>query len=915
MPFHLNTTRILYQSSKYAPVAVVQLELEVPPEESIELSPAAGLDQISSGSSGDLLALSRTGSPLEVYCALVLGLQRYGGHSVTYSRAEKNDADQEYRVFIEYEDHATALYAAELAVDLLNALLTNPGGLDVDTASVLQQQMAKYAVFALEHRIDPNTRLLMRAAQRQGIPVLSLDQPWGMPTWPGAANHSGVVQFGWGINQRRCKGTLPIGLISQAYLQQVADRAQLLPRLKGAHLPLAGQDLEFINRNQVKRAQRSARRIGYPVTLRPRVTTLFQYKSTDNLVFGPIRNDDQVALVAGYLRDQGNVDIWVEAHVDGVQYRFLVLTGKVLSVVRCIPPSVVGDGMHTIAELIRHKTKTASDPATQRTWHTLAGDGSVLPRLQLEKMELITVPASGDRITLRGSATAYNGGSCEDVTQTIPAHFNTLALQVAELTGLEHLVGIDLTINDLSAPAALPNCAVTDLTPAPDLLVHSQLSGEEAHTIEDQYLEQLFPRRHSSRIPTVAVTGTNGKTTTCRMVTRILQTAGIKVGLSCTDGVYLGAEFMVRGDESGVLGANEVLANPEIEAAVLETARGNMANTGIAFDHCDVGACLNIADDHLGQEEIETLDDMALHKRQVIERTTGTVVLNVEDPRCLAMQTHNSAEEVILVAHNKDHPAIKAHLRAGGRAVVTVPGKADTEIATISEEGIMPLMRVNQIPATFDGKALFNVENAMTAAAIAIGLDIERDSIIKGLSSFIMSKDETPGRMNIYDGLPFLVIVDYAHNVHSLKAFCKFTRQLEIKGRRIVVMAQGRHRSDEEVTRNASVVAKEFDYFICRNSHHLGGRSKEELPALYKSALLEYGVEEDKIEMIHDPDAGIDKALSIAKPGDLLVIFMGHAFREKIEHTGTGPEAEKQQAQLVSSTSLKKPRTAGGVPS
>jgi len=887
MPYHLNATRVLYQTSKYAPVAVIQLDITTPTGESAGLNKAqinSGLYQVSAGSTGGPLSLSREDSPAEMYCDLVLELQRYAGHSVEYSRAQDSEPNHGHRVFIEYEEQTTALYAGELATELLNAIIKNGDSPGAGAIEALQQSLDEYVKYALVRSLDPNTRLFMQAAKRQDIPLLRLDQPPFEQSTPEAVLPNGLLQLGWGNQQRLCKGPLPGEFASLENLQQVSDRAQLLPRLKKAAIPLPGQDLEFISRNQVKRAQRSARRIGYPVTLRPRMNTPFPYLFPDNHVFGPLHNDAQVELVANYFREQVGADVWVESHVTGKHYRFLVLNAAVLSVVCCAPPTIIGDGLHSIAELALQQAATATNAVSHQTWHALAqGDSGMVCRLQLAGQSLNSIPGSGDRIALRGFGTLYNGGTFEDMTKTVPARFNVLAIEAAKQPGLEHLAGVDLTIGDLSGPAMMPNCAVTNIAPDPDLQVHAQLSEEGTHYIGDKYLALLFPKNRPSRIPTIAVTGTNGKTTTCRMVARILRAAGRKVGLACSDGVYLDNELLMAGDLAGVEGAVDVLTNQQVEAAVLETARGAMANTGIAFDHCDVGACLNVAEDHLGNEGIETLDQMAVHKRQVIERTTGVAVLNAEDPRCLAMQEHTAAREVILIAHSGNQPVIKAHCQAGGRAIVTIPREAGSGIGIMDSSGITPLLDVNQIPATMDGKALFNVENAMAAIAVSVGLGISDEVIIKGMSDFRMTNDNTPGRLNIYEGLPFRVIVDHAHNAHGLKAFCEFVNQLDVKGRRIAVLFGIGDRSDEEIRNNVHIVADNFDYFLCRDPRKLRGRSKGEIAALLTSTLIEHGIEKNSIETIINHEEAVDRALSIAKPSDLLVILLGNSYWDKIK--------------------------------
>jgi len=879
MPYHLKATRVLYQTSKYAPVSVVRLELVVLPETSAELKQAqidAGLSLISASGTGGPLSLSTAGSPLEIYSAMVLGLQCYTGHPVDYSRVEKCETDHDYQVFIEYEDSATALYAGELATNLLNALLEYGGNLHAEVIARLQHELEAYVAFALRRRLNPNTRLLKEAARRLDIPFLSLDQPWGMPTWQGAAVPAGVVQFGWGRNQRRCLGSMPIGFFSQEELQQVTDRARLLPKLEDANIPLADQDLEFINRNQARRAQRSARRIGYPVMLRPRVAIPMQHKFPDDHVFGPVRNDEQVALVVNHLTKQAGVDVWLESCVAGRHYSFLVLNNKVLSVVCCTPPDVIGDGRHTIAELARYRAEAAKDAMTRRIWYGLAkSDQAQVCRLQLEGLSMDSVPASGEAVALRGIATCCNGGTGTNVTREMPSRFSSIALESAEVAGWQHLAGIDLIINDLSGPAAVPNCVLTAIDPSPDFLLHSRLSEEAPYYIEDSYLSLLFPAGRPSRIPTVAVTGTNGKTTTCRMVARILKVAGLKVGLSCSDGVYLGEELLLSGDESGVLGANEVLADARMEAAVLETARGNMANMGIAFDHCDVGVCLNVAEDHLGLEGIETLEDMAVHKRQLIERTTGTVVLNAEDRRCLAMQAHAQADEVILIAHSADHPAIKAHLHAGGRAVVIDTIRDVSSIVLVEPDmKIEPLIMVDKIPATVGGAAQHNVYNAQFAVAISLGLGIPKETIISGLMGFKMGVDTTPGRLNEIPGFPFKVLVDAAHNPHGFRSLVQYLNQQSVVGKKIIVFGANGSLPEHSIREISAIAAGNFGLYILRNyiDYDLRGRSRTEVPEMLRHELMCHGVSEHSI--IVEPGAAdsMDRALEYAEIDDLLVV-------------------------------------------
>ncbi|MCP4045864.1 MAG: hypothetical protein GY732_07755, partial [Gammaproteobacteria bacterium] len=525
MAYCLLTSQVLYQTSKYAPVAVVHLELDIPNQTIPGFSPSlmnVALSEISECGAGGEILISGSGTPLENFCDLVLRLQRYAGHEVAWSRVDTHCADRGRRVFIEYEDHATALYAADLALDLVNTVLDNPDGLATNAISALQQQLNEYASFALERRLDPNTRLLKGAARQQDIPTISLDPPWGMPTWPGAAENTGITQYCWGINQRQCRGALPLGSLSSQQVKKCSDRAQLLSRLKNANLPIGGQDLEFINRNQIKRALRSARRIGYPVIIRPRFAAFPLYGLLDNGMFGPAENDEQVTLIVRYLTEQTGTDIWVESFVSGAHYRFLILDNEVVSVVRFIPPTIVGDGVQTVAGLAQTKAEATAGADSHRVWHLLAkGDDALLCRLQSRGMNLSSIPARGEAIKLRGEGTYYNGGTGIEVLEEVSPHFRAVALQAAIVFGLQRMAGIDLIIEDLQGIAEIPNCAVTGVDPVPDLVSHSKLSETNNQRVPAKFFSLLFPQGKASRIPTVSVTGTNGKTTTSRMIVRI----------------------------------------------------------------------------------------------------------------------------------------------------------------------------------------------------------------------------------------------------------------------------------------------------------------------------------------------------------------------------------------------------------
>ncbi|MCP4044683.1 MAG: hypothetical protein GY732_01680, partial [Gammaproteobacteria bacterium] len=495
---------------------------------------------------------------------------------------------------------------------------------------------------------------------------------------------------------------------------------------------------------------------------------------------------------------------------------------------------------------------------------------------------------------LRGEGTYYNGGTGIEVLEEVSPHFRAVALQAAIVFGLQRMAGIDLIIEDLQGIAEIPNCAVTGVDPVPDLVSHSKLSETNNQRIPAKFFSLLFPQGKASRIPTVSVTGTNGKTTTSRMIVRILWESGLKVGLSCSDGVYLDDELLVRADEAGVLGANDVFSSPEMEAAVLETARGALANTGIAFDHIDVGVCLNIAADHLGHEGIETIDQIAVHKRQVIERSTEAVVLNAEDSRCVTMREHATAKEVILFAYDHDHPVIKTHVEKGGCAVVVDVFNSRPAIILKVSRKVIPVMAVADIPATHNGTVLHNVYNALAAVGIAHGLGISVEHIVSGLARFVMGINTTPGRLNEISGFPFEVLVDAAHNPHGIRYLLQYVSQREVAGKRVIVFGIRKTLSDEGIRQCSALIAGHFRLYILRNYRisEPSGTAEARALEIVRKELIRHGVRESDIIVEPSVLDAVDRGIECSGEGDLLFVQVPAGGNDKWEMIDRIKESE-----------------------
>jgi cyanophycin synthetase len=374
-------------------------------------------------------------------------------------------------------------------------------------------------------------------------------------------------------------------------------------------------------------------------------------------------------------------------------------------------------------------------------------------------------------------------------------------------------------------------------------------------------------------VPIAAITGTNGKTTTSRMLAHILKMAGHTVGLTSSDGVYVDGNLTVEGDMTGPVSAQMLLRDPTIDAAVMESARGGMLRSGLGYRSCDVAACINVSSDHLGLKGIDTLEQLAEIKRIPIEVATDTVVLNADNTYCLKMAAHSSAENIGYVTMNPDHTLVKEHVQAGGRAVVLEKAFSGDMVTIYDNGNHIPLLWTHLIPATLEGRAMHNVQNAMFAAGLAYSLGTNLENIRHGLRTFDTSFFQAPGRMNIFSELPFKVILDYAHNPAAVKTMSELVDRLAEDGRKILVIAAPGDRRDEDIEDIAKAAAGHFDFYVCRQDDSLRARKDGEVPERLRAALVEAGVDSGKVSIVADEQEAIDTALNMARTGDLVMIF------------------------------------------
>jgi len=789
-----------------------------------------------------------------------LELQNEAGSSVSFGRTRGAGTHGQYNMVFQYKQRDVGLEAARIALQLLLSLL--PEDLKQQVSSEIdkdfnyEEERDAFIIFAQRKELGPSTASLVNAAEERGIPSLRL-------------NKYSLVQFGHGAYQQRIQATIT-SKTPHIAVEISSDKEDTHNLLRDLGLPVPAQRMIYNPREAV----RAAHSIGFPVVLKPLNANHGRGVSIN------LTTDEQVESAFVFAREQGSSRaVLVESYVEGFDHRMLVVNNELVAVAKRVPGHVVGDGKSTVAELVN---KVNEDPRRG------IGHEKVLTRLELDRpaFELLelagydseTVLPDGEVFYLRNTANLSTGGTAIDLTDVVHPDNQEMAERAIRSVGLD-VGGVDFLTRDITQSYKEIGGAVVEVNAAPGFRMHVAPSEGEPRDVAGKVMDMLFPPGTPTRIPVASITGTNGKTTTSRMLGHILKTAGHTVGMTSTDGVYIDGRLTVKGDMTGPTSAHIVLRDPTVDVAVLETARGGLLRSGLGYRRCDVSACLNVSADHLGLKGIDTLEQLAEVKRIVIEVARDTAVLNADDELCLNMADYTQAEHVCYVTMNPAHALVKEHIRAGGRAVVLEQG-FNGDMITLYDKGThYQLVWTHQIPATMDGKATHNVQNAMFAAALAYSLNKSLDNIRDGLRTFNSTIFQAPGRMNVFDEHPFRVIMDYGHNAAAIHSICQLVDRLEIAGRRICVLAAPGDRRDEDIHAIADEASGHFDHYICRADDSRRGRGEDEVPKMLRDQLLANGIDSGAIEVIPDEVLAVDGAMDMAAEGDLLVLFVDNVKR------------------------------------
>ena len=848
-------TRVLrgpnYWSNRRHNLIVMHIDLEdmehypsntVPgfPERLQNLIPSLYEHRCSRGYEGGFLERLRDGTWMgHIMEHVALEIQVLAGMQCGFGRTQTDVPEGIYNVVFSYEVERAGLYAARAAFEIVRAMIA---GEPYD----IEKDIQKLREIREEERFGPSTASIINAAQRRNIPVLRL-------------NNYSLVQLGWGLYQQRIQATVT-GRTSNIGLEIAYDKEETKNMLYNNACPVPYGYVVY-SREEMEKA---VSQIGFPVVIKP-VDSHHGKGATIN-----IRSRDDAKTAFEAARDHSS-RVLVEKYIHGNDYRLLVINHQVVAAARRIPAHVTGNGKQTIGELIE---AVNSDPRRgyghEKMLTEITVDKMTLRLLEQAGFTLETVLPEGDVFYLKTTANLSTGGISEDVTDTVHSYNIFMAERVSRIIGLD-ICGIDVIAPTLTEPISDNHGTIIEVNGAPGFRMHLSPSAGTPRNVAEPVLDMLFSQSHPARIPIVSVTGTNGKTTTVRLIAHIMQIHGKKAGYTTTDGIYIQNRLLYKGDCSGPESARFVLRDPTVDYAVFETARGGILRSGLGYDQGNVGVVTNVASDHLGISGINSLEQLTRLKSIVVENIDqqGYAVLNADDDHVFSM-TENISCNAALFSMDAENPRIRDHCTAGGIAAVYADGnimlrKGDWEIL---------VDKVVNIPLTCSGKAAFQIQNVLAACLAAYVEGVKIEDLQIGLQTFFPSSAQLPGRMNIFELDRFKVLIDYAHNPASMEAIGRFVRNVGAS-RSVGILAGTGDRRDEDLREYGLAAARFFDQVIVwEDKEYARGRDSREIMDLVMDGARS-NPQKTEILAIPDEDDAVDHAIERASQDSIICIFTG----------------------------------------
>jgi cyanophycin synthetase len=767
---------------------------------------------------------------------VALALQETIGIDVGFGKTRSAGAPGVYNIVYACEERETGILAGEIAIDIVETLAQDR---DYDLAP----RLAELRETNERHAFGPSTRAIVDAAAQRRIPYIRLDEA------------SSLVQLGYGALAKRIQAT--IASTTRYLAVDIAGdkhRTKELLAFHGIAVPHGRCARTYDD------ALAIARDIGWPVVVKPLDA------SQGRGIVTNVRCEDELRMAFEEAR-RHRTTVIVERYVSGNDYRLLVINRRFVAAARRVPASVAGDGVHTIRELVDIANRDERrGEGHERVLTRIRIDDATKALLALRGLSPDSVPQDGQTIYLKTTANLSTGGTAEDVTDRVHPLNVELAERIALLVDLD-ICGIDVVAPSIETPIVDNGGAIVEVNAAPGFRMHLAPTCGKARPVGEAVVDMLFPAGSEARVPIITVTGTNGKTTTARLCAHIARMAGRSVGLTTSDGIYIRNQLVQKGDTTGPASAAVVLRDPSINFAVLETARGGILRAGLGYDWSNAAIVTNIAADHLGMRDINTLEDLAHVKAVTVERVLpdGYAILNAEDGMTPTIRERARCK-LALFSLDPRNASFREHVDAGGVGATVEDGWI-----VLYENGVrITLCDVRRVPISFGGRARFNVANALAASLATYATSIATSDIASGLLTFFQSEETTPGRLNFVEMDGFRVLIDYAHNPHGLAALADLCQELRA-GRLIAILGLPGDRRDEDIRECARVVAEAFDRVIVREDYDRRGRAPGELPALIRESLLAYGFEESNLSMRLDQRDAVEEAFRSATPGDLIV--------------------------------------------
>ena len=735
---------------------------------------------------------------------IALEIQTLAGMDTGFGRTRTPDGEKPgvYYVVFSYIEEDAGVYAAHASVRIAKALIE---GKDYDLAEDIQNMR----VIREDTRMGPSTGCIVDEAAKRGIPFIRL-------------NKQSLVQLGYGVNQKRIRATIA-STTSNIAVDIACNKDETKMLLEAAEIP--------VPKGTVVRTEEGLKeaveKYGYPLVIKP-IDGNHGKGNTTNITSW------ETAVKAFAAAEEYSRQVIVERFITGFDFRCLVINYKFICAALRTPASVVGDGEHDIKWLI---DETNKDPRRgyghEKVLTQITIDQFTQKMLDDAGVTLETIPEKGQRILLKPTANLSTGGTSTDVTDEVHPANIFMFERIAKIIGLD-ICGIDVMANDLRTPVSENGGAILEVNAAPGFRMHIEPSDGLGRNVAEPVVDMLFPKGSAGRIPIIAITGTNGKTTTTRLTAHIAKSAGKKVGYTTSDGVYIQNQMMMKGDCTGPISSQFVLKDPTVDFAVLECARGGILKSGLAFQNCEVAVVTNVAADHMGLGGIHTLEAMAKVKAVLPETVFdhGYAVLNADDDLVYKMKNDLDCN-VALFSMDEHNPRIKEHAAENGLSCVFENG-----YVTLMKGGWkIRVLHVKNIPLTFEGKAIHNIQNCLPAVlSTYLFRDITIEDIRSGLQTFMPSANLTPGRLNFFHFKNFTVLADFAHNPHGLKLLCDFISKLDYPLRIGIISGTG-DRRDEDIRELGEISAQYFDEIIIRCDKNLRGRTAEDIIGLLKEGI------------------------------------------------------------------------------